>query len=273
MAQKNGMIKVWGLFALFILLFILNFFVSINDSQTKTQMAWQIIKVCVFALSVVMLMKYKLPEKKQIIISIVFGLLMFVPYVSMAGIKAFLAIDVPAVTFLSSMAFFSISKKYPENAIPLLKSNSCKSIFISIFVGIAVGIVWGIGNLFLNSNEPNPNISIINFIVPLNPGIYEEIAFRAFIFAACLHFMKGEMVTKAQRFTYWFMMIIPHVLVHTPDIFIENGIVGGMMTTIILTALFGLPFAFLQRKRDLTSAMIAHGVVMIIFFNVYGIST
>lgn len=34
----------------------------------------------------------------------------------------------------------------------------------------------------------------------------------------------------------------------------------------ILSQLFGLPFAILQRKRDLTSAMIAHGVVDVIRF-------
>jgi len=34
------------------------------------------------------------------------------------------------------------------------------------------------------------------------------------------------------------------------------------MSIVILTVLFGFPFAFLQRKCDLTSAMIAHGTVM-----------
>jgi len=142
---------------------------------------------------------------------------------------------------------------------------------VTILIGLVVGIVWGTINIFLNNDQPEPHFALINFLVPLNPGIYEEMAFRAFIFTACLHFMRGELTTKLQRFTAWFMMVIPHVLPHTPYMFIEQGFISGIMATVILTFVFGIPFAILQRKRDLTSAMIAHGVVMIIFFSMFSI--
>ena len=67
------------------------------------------------------------------------------------------------------------------------------------------------------------------------------------------------------------MMVIPHVLIHMPDMFIENGLINGIIGIVMLTILFGLPFAFLQRKWDLTSAMIAHGIVIAIRFSAFGI--
>ncbi|MNF04285.1 hypothetical protein D3C80_2037670 [compost metagenome] len=67
------------------------------------------------------------------------------------------------------------------------------------------------------------------------------------------------------------MMIIPHVLIHTPDIIINNGIVPGVINIIMLALLFGLPFAVLQKKRDITSAMLAHGIVDVIRFCFLGL--
>jgi len=239
---------------------------------SATQTMWFILSVGVIIISIAMLVKYKLPSKRQIAISAIFGLLMFVPLVSMVGAIAFLAVRIPLVTFLTAMAFFSISNHYPENSIVLLQNKSVKSVVMTVFIGICVGAVWGTINIFLNNAQPAPHFALLNFIMPLNPAIYEEMAFRAFIFASSLHFMKGELITKRQRFTAWFMMIIPHVLPHTPVMFIEQGFISGIMSVAILAAVFGVPFAFLQRKRDLVSAMVAHGVVMIIFFTMFGIS-
>lgn len=39
----------------------------------------------------------------------------------------------------------------------------------------------------------------------------------------------------------------------------------------MLGALFGLPFALLQRKRDLTSAMVSHGFVDAVRFTLFGL--
>jgi hypothetical protein len=195
--------------------------------------------------------------------------------VSVAGVTAFLAVDVPLVTFLSFMAFFQLSNRYPENTIILIRNESGKSFMSSVVLGLAVGAFLGIINVVLNSYsggaETNIRLDPQHFIVPLNPGIYEEVVFRAFFFMVSLHFLKGSLATRGRRFTAWFMMVLPHVLVHTPNAFIENGIGGWLIYTVMLAGVFGLPFAFLQLKRDLASAMIAHITVMVIFFNVFGI--
>ena len=67
------------------------------------------------------------------------------------------------------------------------------------------------------------------------------------------------------------MMIIPHVLIHTPDALLTYGVVSWIINIIMLTLIFGLPFAVLQRKRDLASAMTAHGIVDVIRFAFTGL--
>lgn len=66
-------------------------------------------------------------------------------------------------------------------------------------------------------------------------------------------------------------MIVPHVLLHFPDMIIRNGILSIMGSAIILSLLFGLPFALLQRKRDLYSAILAHTLVDLIRFICLGV--
>ena len=269
--QANGMRIIWILFTIFIVLFMLITFANLRFSEGATESAWMLLMLCVTILSIVMLVKNKLPNKIQVGISLFLGLLVTIAGFGMNMSIHFGMLPLAIVTILCALAMFSIFNKYPDNAMRLLKNDSAKSVVASIAIGIAVGVLLGAINLFISGEELNLNIVPSAFIVALNPGVYEEIAFRAFIFAACLYFMRDTINSKMQNFTLWFMMIIPHVLIHTPDMFIDNGIISVMGSVIVLTAIFGFPFAFLQKKWDITSAMIAHGVVVAIRFCFMGI--
>ena len=268
--QTGGIKKMWILFAIFMGLFLVNF-LGIRLDENATASAWTLLVFCVIISSIVMLIKNKLPNKKQIGISLVLGVLVLIAGFGVNMSIHFGMLPMAIVTTLCASAMFSIFNRYPDNAMKLLKSNSVKSVVISIVIGIAVGVVLGVVNLFLSGEELNLTITPSAFIVALNPGVFEELALRAFIYAFCLYLMRGEITSKAQNFTLWFMMIVPHVLIHTPDVFIYDGILAGMQSAVFLTVLFGFPFAFLQRKVDITSAMIAHGVVIAIRFSFLGI--
>lgn len=77
----------------------------------------------------------------------------------------------------------------------------------------------------------------------------------------CLYKIGDEKPTKFQQFTMWFMMCFPHTVAHGYDI----------IGTIMLCILFGLPFTILQRKRDIASAMISHGLVDAVRFAIFGL--
>ena len=269
--RTKGMTMIWVLFAVFMVPFMLITFANLRFSEGATESAWMLLMLYVTILSIVMLVKNKFPNIRQVGISFFLGLLVVIAGFGMNMSIHFGMLPLAVVTTLCALAMLSIFNKYPDNAMRLLKSDSAKSILASIAIGIAVGAVLGTINLFISGEELSLNITPSAFIVALNPGVYEEIAFRAFIFAACLYFFRGAINSKMQVFTLWFMMVVPHVLIHTPDMFIDSGIVAGMGSIAILTAIFGLPFAFLQKKWDITSAMIAHGVVIVIRFSFMGI--
>lgn len=60
-------------------------------------------------------------------------------------------------------------------------------------------------------------------------------------------------------------MILPHVLLHFNT---ANFALGSVLA---LALLFGLPFAVMQRKRDVSSAIGAHTVVDVIRFCSFGV--
>ena len=265
MKCKMGLIKVWLSFIVFVLLFIINFGINVNIGHT--QMMWFILDACVLISAVLILIKNKFPNKKQILISLTYGLLIFIAY---QGIK-FSSVLTFFITFLCSLATFSIFNRYENKAVKILKATAIKSVLLSIIIGLIVGIILGIVNLLLNDGTTDFQISISCFLTALSPAIYEEIALRTFIYALCIYLLKGQVNTKGKDFLCYFMMIIPHTMIHTPEQFISYGLVSGVISILLLALLFGLPLALLQRKRDITSAMIAHGVIDIIRFCFLGL--
>ena len=141
-----------------------------------------------------------------------------------------------------------------------------------------------IGNIYLVSDMENvarinSKLRSINFVIglvitilylkylfTLSPAIFEEVCFRFFIYAFCVYLLNGEVNSKINKFWCYFMMIIPHAIIHIPDVFINNGFVSGIFGTLLLSFIFGLPLTLLQRKKDLLSAMIAHGLFNLIPF-------
>lgn len=104
----------------------------------------------------------------------------------------------------------------------------------------------------------NPSIKLKWFLDSICAGISEEIIFRFFLFVLCSYIIKDKVLSKFENFLCYLIMIIPHTLIHFDR---TNFNLSGM---IFLSLLFGLPFAIMQIKRDLSSAIGAHAIVDLI---------
>lgn len=146
-------------------------------------------------------------------------------------------------------------------------SNQKKSAAVrSILIAAAVGTVLSFVNYILMTGNGASmpvdfEISLSRLVICLNPAIYEEIVCRAVFMAFGAYALQEGKATAFQQFTIWFMMCFPHTLAHNYD----------MVSTVILCLLFGLPFAVLQKKRDIASAMISHGLVDAVRFTIFGL--
>lgn len=221
-------------------------------------------------LAVYLLIRLKLPSVKYILISLIFGIAVSLCYLAvqmnaMVVVHQGLLAGLP--TLLSSLAVFAVMEKLSndrEKPYYLIRNSGKRPFYqellISLAIAIASAAVLAVINYFLGKSSSTVNfaITLSRLTICLSPAIFEEMACRAVFMAFCIYLFRKP--TKFQLFTMWFMMIVPHTLAHHYD----------LMSSLILCILFGLPFALLQRKRDLTSAMVSHGLVDAIRFCIFG---
>ncbi|WP_461613114.1 CPBP family glutamic-type intramembrane protease [Clostridium sp. Marseille-QA1073] len=163
--------------------------------------------------------------------------------------------------------------KYSSIDVPIFKDKTFKGILGSIILAIVCGGVLGIINLLLGMSQHklSPSFSSMYLITALRAGVSEEIAFRLFMFAICVYLLKDNPKLKIENFLCYIIMVIPHVLLHFSDMIATTSINSIIGSVIVLSLLFGLLFALLQRKRDLFSAIAAHTLVDLIRFICLGI--
>ena len=221
-------------------------------------------------LAIYLLIRLKLPSVKYILISLIFGIAVSLSYLAvqmniMVVVHQGLLAGLP--TLLSSLAVFALMEKIgSENARPyyLIQTSGKRPFYqellISLALALASAAVLAIINFFLSKTHSTENFAITwqRLTICLSPAIFEELACRAVFMAFCVYLFRKP--TKFQLFTMWFMMIVPHTLAHHYD----------LISSLLLCVIFGLPFALLQRKRDLTSAMVSHGLVDAIRFCIFG---
>ena len=223
------------------------------------------------ALAIYLLVKLKLPSLKYIIISVLFGIAVSLCYLAiqmdvMVVVHQGLLVGLP--TLLCSLAVFSVMEKLgDESSQPyyLLRRDGKRpfyqEVLISLGIALGVAVILAVINYFLSNSNSTKDFAITlrRLVICLSPAIFEEMACRAVFMAFCLYLFRKP--TKLQLFTMWFMMIVPHTLAHHYN----------LIESLLLCVIFGLPFTILQRKRDLTSAMISHGLVDAVRFCIFGL--
>lgn len=271
MAKGESIKNVYLFFASFLIIFVLNLMVPISlfKNPFYTKRMWLLFQIYVIIIAIFILIKEKLPRKNIVILSLLFGVLTGL-HNPVLNARTMLTFICTILTFMASSSIFQKS----ENVILLFANFRKKEILKSIGIGIIAGAMLASINMLL-AGKQQMNFNIHYFLVSLNPGIFEEISFRLFMYAFCIYLLNGKANTKKEKIWCYIVMVVPHVLIHTPDMFMRNGVFyldGSVIVTIVMLSLiFGLPFAVLQRKRDLSSAMIAHGLVDFVKFCFLGL--
>lgn len=260
--------RVWAIFFLYVIGY---FVICINTG--KQAFLWLELSFLSLIVSVVLLVKNHFPKRKYLILSSVLTLLYLISEIF--RFNAFTVIQ-GIILFLSCCASCSVFEKCGEHSLRWIRNEKKQDVFVSIVIGIVCGILLGgLNYLLMRGSNPVVQTNVFKaLIVSLNPAILEEVAFRCVFFAFCLSMVEGELKNRFQRFTSWCMMIVPHILPHM--LFsTTNGIIASVLSWLISLVLyivvFGFVFAFLQKKRDVTSAMIAHGIVDWIRFCIFGL--
>lgn len=210
--------------------------------------------IAINLIAIYIILKYKIFDKKDIAVGVVFGALCMPSYF-IAGLSTVLP-------YIAAMMIFKNSK----NRIYFFKTGKRNDFIIpTLLILVVGGILGGINVLFSIKSMPvNFSINMKWFFDAMRAGVFEEISFRFFFFALCVYLTKDQPFSRIQNLLCYAIMVIPHVLAHFN--FQNFNIVG----VIELCLFFGLPFALMQRKSNLISAIGSHTVVDLVRFCVFG---
>lgn len=260
--------NIWISFLIYTIIF-LTICLLIKEKTNKNQLSWLLLQAYSLFISIKLLKKYKFPQKKQLKHAIIYTLIYSLSTIPRFGIYSIVSI---VLFFIGICSVISTINK-EKTSLKFIKEKTPKEITKTILIGITFGIIFGIINYLLmkNNNEINhPNI-ISALLLSLNPALGEEILYRTVFYTLIISTIKDN---KKANFTCWFMMMIPHIIPHTTEYFNENfinSLITWPIYIILYTVIFGLIFTILQKKRDITSAMIAHGIVDFIRFCIFGL--
>lgn len=214
-------------------------YISANNKQVLWCILWGVVSF------VIMIRRKNIQKGDVIIACILAGLCM--PSSIPMGIFV-----VP--TYLASMSVFKESR----HKIVLYHNKKKGNLLFTLLLIIVIGGI--LAGLNVQSQDMNPSVKLQWVFDALRAGIDEEILFRMFFFAMCVAITKNAELTKVQNVLCYAIMVIPHVLIHFNTTTINAG------SVIVLVIFFGLPFAMMQRKHNLVSAIGSHALVDLVRF-------
>ncbi len=248
-----------GLMAIgFAALYLLNFIVPLANSNYTTRIwDWTELALAGGAL-VVIVARWRAIRRTPALFGAGLGLVSGISYFlddrSLRG-----AVTEGVAVWLTFVAGTVLFQSLKENIVPAFQMP-IKKIMRGLVFGILLAIpLAAVNNLFfyLQNGAPQFQNLMLSAAEALSPGIHEEAVFRYFILAACFTLLRGSAQPRLAWIAAIAMAVVPHSLLHLPDLFLTNPWMAiGMLAATSL--LFGLPMALLQVKRSYESAVAFH---------------
>src|SRR5690554_5938714 len=166
----SGSLKLIMLFFLSLVLWLIT---SINSSLN---ILWFLV---VLVLSIIFIVRYKNITKGNVAVGILLDVISM-PSNFFMGLFTIIA-------YIGGVSVFKASK----NKILLVKSNSRKDVTRKVLLAVFVGIILGAANIYLGTMNMtiNPSIKLKWVLDAIRAGVAEEVIFRFFFFAICIHFI------------------------------------------------------------------------------------
>ncbi len=248
-----------GLMAIgFIVLYLLNFLVPLENSNYTTRIwDWTELALAAGAL-VVIVVRWRNIRSVPILVGAGLGLVSGFSYFlddrSLRG-----AITECAAVWLTFVAGTILFKTLKAHTVPAFQppfQNIFRGLMFGVLLAIPLAVINNLFFYFQNGAPKFQNI-LVSAAEALSPGIHEEAVFRYFVLAACFALLHGSAHPRLAMTAAIAMAVVPHSLLHLPDLFLTNPVMAiGMLVATSL--LFGLPMALLQVKRSYETAVAFH---------------
>ena len=126
-------------------------------------------------------------------------------------------------------------------------------------LGAVISTPLAILNILYFSLSRHINVRNIpgSAIFALKPAIAEEVIFHFFLLAYANYLLRGKADTRFKNLLIYILLLIPHKMLHYPDMFIKSPGLAVVMC-ILNGVLFGFPMVLLMKKKNLQMAIGMH---------------
>lgn len=224
---------------------------------------WNWTEIMILLLSVYYILKTKIFQWRQAVIALFLGMVCLVSL-----FRDPRTADIIVTSICVMVSFYAACRLYE------LADVENTSIHIGIAESIryfGFGAVISIPLAFLNvfyfslSRPIRVGNVLYSAVFALKPAIAEEVVFRFFLLAYACCLLQGKTEKRLSGIFIYSLLVIPHTLLHYPDLFIESP--GWAIVMCILSGvLFGLPMALLMKRKNLQMAIGMHWFIDFVRF-------
>ena len=230
--------------------FILPFEKTLFNFRDITERMWLWCETLISGLAIFYIFKIKKFSPKDLIVSIILGIMSSTYYSYISGICT-------TICYYSACQIF---RKYSQQDkyFDLGAKNTLKSLLWGIVYAVPFAIANNLGMFFGNVRVTN---IVAAFLYALSPGISEEVIFHFFLIALVNIIFRGNIPkNKFGILLTYILTIVPHSLIHLPLNFIQNPI-GALLQFAITSVVFSIPMVWLVRNKNLQTAIAFHWFV------------
>ena len=250
--------KYFIFWCMFILLYVIGIIIPLEITphyHNFQSRVWNWTEILILLLAVYYIIRAKSFQWKQAVIALLLGAIcLFSLFRDPRTVDIIVTSVCVIVTFYAACRLYELADI--EN--------------VSIHIGIVKSIQYfGLGAVksiplavlnvlyFSLSRQINMRNMLSSAVFALKPAIAEEVVFRFFLLSYVYYLFRGKAETRLKNVLIYILLIIPHELLHYPDLFVESP-GWAVVMSIAGSIVFGLPMALLMKKKNLQMAIGMH---------------
>lgn len=250
--------KYFIFWCMFTLLYVIGIIIPLEITphyHNFQSRVWNWTEILILLLAVYYIIRAKSFQWKQAVIALLLGAIcLFSLFRDPRTVDIIVTSVCVIVTFYSACRLYELADI--ENVsihIGIVKS-------IRYFgLGAVISIPLAVLNVlyFSLSRQINMRNMLSSAVFALKPAIAEEVVFRFFLLSYVYYLFRGKAETRLKNVLIYILLIIPHELLHYPDLFVESP-GWAVVMSIAGSIVFGLPMALLMKKKNLQMAIGMH---------------
>lgn len=259
--RSNNYLVDWGYFiflGIFILLYAIGIILPLETTphyHNFMSRIWNWVEILILLLAVYYIIKVKKFYWKQVVISLLLGAVCL-----FSLFRDPRTLDVIITSVCVMVSFYAACRLYE---LANVENSSIRIGIVQSIKFFGLGAVISIPLAALNvlyfslSHHINMRNVLSSAIFALKPAIAEEVVFRFFLLAYAYYLFNGKAETCIKNILIYILLVVPHELLHYPDLFIKSPGLAIVMC-ILNGVLFNLPMALLMKKKNLQMAVGMH---------------